>query len=141
MYATLIAMMGLLWAGMILGISFLESWAKFRAPGLSKPVGLEVGRVVFSLFHKVQSVWLLLIVCLGFFAQFSFFDWLTLGTLVFIFTLQSVWILPQLNKRVQIILTGGNPAPSFFHASYSIAELAKLILLLGLSAKLLMLGY
>ena len=56
MLANLILMMiALLWAGMILGISFLESWVKFRTPGLSKAIGLEVGRTVFGVFHKARD--------------------------------------------------------------------------------------
>lgn len=141
MYAKLIAIAGLLWAGMILGISFLESWVKFRAPSLTRSVGLEVGRVVFRLFYKVQSAWIMLIFCLSLVAQLSFFDWIMLGVLVLIFSIQWLWLLPQLNNRVGIILTDGNPSPSFLHAGYGVAELTKLILLIVFSAKLIMLGH
>lgn len=34
----------LVWAGMVIGISFLEAPVKFMAPSLTRPVGLDVGR-------------------------------------------------------------------------------------------------
>jgi hypothetical protein len=35
------------WLGMILAISFLEAPLKFRARGVSIPIGLAIGRLVF----------------------------------------------------------------------------------------------
>jgi hypothetical protein len=35
------------WLGMVLAISFLEAPLKFRAPGVTIPVGLGIGRLVF----------------------------------------------------------------------------------------------
>ena len=37
-----------LWAGFICAISFMESWLKFRAAGLTLPVGLSVRKIVIS---------------------------------------------------------------------------------------------
>ena len=36
----------ILWAGFICAISFMESWLKFRAPGLTMPAGLSVVKLV-----------------------------------------------------------------------------------------------
>ena len=36
-----------LWLGMVLAISFLEAPLKFRAPGVTVPIGLGIGRLVF----------------------------------------------------------------------------------------------
>ncbi len=139
MYTQLIEIIALLWAGMIIGISFLESWVKFRAHSLTKPVGLDVGRVVFRLFHKIQSVLLILIICISFVAQLTFKDWVFLCGLVLILSIQMLWLFPQLNNRVDTILTGGHPPSSLVHAGYGVTELAKLILLLTFSVKLILL--
>lgn len=34
------------WLGMVLAISFLEAPLKFRAPGVTIPLGLGIGRIV-----------------------------------------------------------------------------------------------
>lgn len=36
------------WLGMVLAISFLEAPLKFRAPGVTLPIGLGIGRLVFA---------------------------------------------------------------------------------------------
>jgi hypothetical protein len=58
----------LLWSGMTLGIS-LESWVKFKTPSLMKPVGLDVGRTVFSAFHKAQFILLIILIVSGLIAS------------------------------------------------------------------------
>ena len=35
------------WLGMVFAISFLEAPLKFRAPGITIPLGLGIGRLVF----------------------------------------------------------------------------------------------
>lgn len=32
----------LVWSGCIVAISFMESWLKFRAPGVTLPTGLSI---------------------------------------------------------------------------------------------------
>ena len=53
----------LTWASMILAISFLEAWVKFRAPFLRKHVAVDVGRHVFAALNAAElglcgSLWL-----------------------------------------------------------------------------------
>lgn len=126
----LIAVMALLWAGMIIGISFLESWVKFRAPSLTRPIGLDVGRTVFRMFHRVQNIIFILIVCMSLVAQISMIDWVILCGITLILCAQYLWLLPKLNDRIDIILAGGCPASSSIHAWYGIFEFIKFILLI-----------
>lgn len=126
----------LLWAGMVLGISFLESWIKFRAPLLTKPAGLDVGRTVFSAFHKVQCVWLLLTMSLMLPIQRSFNDWILLISVAFILFIQIVWLHPQLKHRIDMLIAGQKPKASSLHSTYVGLEFIKLLLLIVLSVKL-----
>ena len=133
----IIAMVTLLWAGMVLGISFLESWVKFRTPSLTKPVGLDVGRTVFSMFYKIQNCIYLTIGLMSLFAPISIIDWLFLGGIGLILSLQIFLLLPKLNSRIDVIIAGGKPAPSPVHALYGMAEILKLVLLILFSVTLL----
>jgi hypothetical protein len=49
---------------------------------------------------------------------------------------QGVWLIPELAARTDLIMTGGEPPPSYAHAIYSSLELIKigLLLFLGFSA-------
>lgn len=43
------------WLGMVLAISFLEAPLKFRAPGVTVPLGLGIGRLVFRALNGVEA--------------------------------------------------------------------------------------
>ena len=44
------------WLGMVLAISFLEAPLKFRAPGVTLPLGLGIGRLVFRALNICEAV-------------------------------------------------------------------------------------
>jgi hypothetical protein len=43
------------WLGMVLAISFLEAPLKFRAHGVTIPIGLGIGRLVFRALNLVEA--------------------------------------------------------------------------------------
>jgi len=133
MFTRLISTIALLWAGMIIGISFLESWVKFRAPSLTREIGLDVGRTVFKFFHHVQNVLLLLIIGLSVFAKFPLIDWLLLLGLTIILSMQLFWLFPQLNRRADAIIAGINPSSSHIHTFYGVTEILKWCILVTLA--------
>ena len=44
------------WLGMVLAISFLEAPLNFRAPNVTLPIGLGIGRLVFRALNIVEVV-------------------------------------------------------------------------------------
>ena len=44
------------WLGMVLAISFLEAPLKFRAPGVTIPIGLGIGRLVFRALNSAEVI-------------------------------------------------------------------------------------
>ena len=44
---TVAAALTFVWLGMVVAISFLEAPIKFRAPGITVPLGVGIGRLVF----------------------------------------------------------------------------------------------
>jgi len=137
MLSQLIVITALLWAGMILGISFLESWVKFRAPTLTKAIGLDVGRTVFNSFHKVQCILLMGIILISIFIKLTLINWQIVGMLIIIFILQLAWLFPTLNQRVNAILAGEKPQNSHAHKVYGIFEIAKFLILVDFSMRLM----
>lgn len=123
----------LLWAGMILGISFLDSWIKFRAPSLTKPVGLDVGRTVFNAFQKVQCGLLALLILASLATHTLLGEWIIIIILSTLLILQLTWLFPILNRHVNLIITGEKAPASYAHHLYGFFEIAKLILLINLS--------
>ena len=118
-----------IWVGMILGISCLEAWVKFKTPSLTKLVGLDVGRTVFRAFHKVQ--WLLTtMLWLAFiFTPLQTTELIILLSLTILLSSQTFWLFPALCANIDLIISGNNPAKPLYHSLYALIEFIKLLLL------------
>ena len=132
-----IAILVLLWTGLLLGVSFLATPVKFLAPSLTLPVALDVGRQTFAVFNALELALALglLTVCLarGFF--FRQRGWIFYGGFVMLLLvmLQTLWLLPALDARVEIIIQGGSPPPSMLHNLYIAVDLLKLVMLVAMA--------
>ncbi|MCF8338498.1 MAG: hypothetical protein K9I74_11015 [Bacteroidales bacterium] len=115
------------WAGCVSSISFMEAWVKFRAKGVTKPIGLSIGKKVFSNLNKVEwGVWLLFSVFYILNIPFKLTGSLTMYTLItIILILQSAYFYPQLSFRANKIIEGQQPPKSAIHLINAILEGAK----------------
>lgn len=118
-----------LWFGLIMGVSFLATPAKFEAPTLTFPVALDVGRVTFAIWNNVE--WLLLaIVGLTVLAgKAQIFLAAAIGVLDVLILIQSMILLPVLNNRAASIMAGSRPHPSSDHLFYIAIDILKLLIL------------
>jgi len=118
------------WVGITVGISMLATPVRFTAASITRPVALDVGRVVFAALNKAELlalVLLLIVIRVGGLARRW---WALCGVLALIVMAQGLWLIPELSARTDIILAGREPPPSYAHAIYSSLELAKIGLLL-----------
>jgi len=118
-----------IWFGMLLGVSFLATPAKFLAPSLSLAIALDVGRHTFSVFNKVEwllSVAMMVTVLVG---DRSWHGKSAAGAVVLLVAAETFWLLPLLDQRVGMIIAGQQPPPSKLHNLYIAFELGKLLAL------------
>lgn len=125
-----------LWVGITVGISLIATPVRFTAASITRPVALDVGRVVFTALNKAEIVALILLLLVVRIAGLSRKWWAVCALLALIVIAQGVWLIPELAARTDIIMSGGEPPPSYAHAVYSSLELIKIGLLLffGFSA-------
>jgi hypothetical protein len=113
------------WLGMVLAISFLEAPLKFRAPGVTLPIGVGIGRLVFRALNTAEAalgaIWLVAVIV----------DPAPTGTLVAgavpiaVLILQVTLVRPRLSRRSDQVI-GGNPAPrARSHYAYVAGEIVK----------------
>jgi hypothetical protein len=117
--------LAVLWLGLLLGVSFLATPVKFLAPSLALPVALDVGRQTFTAFNRVELV---LAVALLACVAVGRMRWVGLGLaaiLAALVAVQTFWLLPALDARVEIILQGGTPPASGLHVLYIWADALK----------------
>ncbi len=110
--------------------------AQFTAPAATRPVLLDMARVIFTALNKAELVALVLLLIVVRVSGNARKWWAPCSALAFIVLLQTVWLLPELADRSRMILAGTEPPPSIAHAAYSTLELVKLalLLILGLAA-------
>lgn len=129
LFHRLLVCISLIWLGMILGISFLETPVKFKAPSVSLEIGLDVGRQVFGVFNKVECALALAMAILTVIIRQKDRLVIPLGVVWSSLALQTFWLLPILDDRVELILQGQTPAPSYLHAIYVVLEVLKAVAL------------
>lgn len=117
------------WIGFICAISFMEAWLKFRAPGITLPLGLGIGRIVFRALNIVEWVMMLTISVSFIVSKQQLFTLrnLTLFVPFIILVLQTLWLLPQLDARAEMHIQGVNVPPSLLHFYYIGLEIVKVL--------------
>ena len=119
------------WLGMVLAISFLEAPLKFRAPGVTLPIGLGIGRLVFRALNAAE-IGLALAIALaiavdppGGAAPAA------LGVAGLALALQLVAVRPVLTRRSDAVLAGAEGPRSHAHLWYVGAEVLKVVALIA----------
>ncbi|MFG1677590.1 hypothetical protein [Micromonospora sp. NPDC049282] len=122
------------WLGMVLAISFLETPLKFRAPGITVPLGLGIGRLVFRVLNAAELVLAatLTLTVLTSTAGRSSVEGVPTTMLIALWTLlvvQVAVVRPRLDRRARQLVQGHEPPRSHLHLAYIAAECAKVLLL------------
>ena len=115
------------WIGFVCAISFMEAWLKFRAPNVTLPIGLGIGRLVFSGLNKVEWVLALSLVVVFLLrkARPSFTQLVFFAVPFAILIIQTFFLFPLLFERIDIIMSGQKPLPSNVHFYYLFLEVVK----------------
>lgn len=129
LFNRLLVCISLIWLGMILGISFLETPVKFKAPSVTLEIGLDVGRQVFGVFNKVECALALAMMILIVITRQKNRLVIFLGVVWSSLALQTFWLLPILDDRTALILQGQTPEPSYLHTVYVVLEVLKAVAL------------
>jgi hypothetical protein len=128
------------WLGMVLGISFLEAPLKFRAPGVTVPIGLGIGRLVFRALNAVETALaIVVIVAVALDGAPPRVLGLTAGA-AGLLLVQLAFVRPRLNRRSDRVLAGedtGDGPRSRGHFVYVALELVKVAVLIALGVCLL----
>lgn len=122
------------WLGMVLAISFVETPLKFRAPGITVPLGLGIGRLVFRALNAAELALAaaLTLAVLTSTAGRSTIEGVPTTVLIALWMLllvQVTVVRPRLDHRAHQIIKGHEPPRSHLHLAYIAAECVKVLLL------------
>ena len=131
----LLIVLPLLWAGILLGASFLGTLAKFQAPSITLPIALDVGRQTFSMLLQIELILAVVTIFLTCFPRIRREALIGLGLVGIVVTTQSIWLRPILDVRVERFLQGEEPPISFHHTLYAALEALKVVVLTVVSIR------
>ena len=119
-----------IWFGAIGAISFMEAPLKFQAPGITLPLGLSVGRLIFFALNKIEivlaAIFLLSLIGPRTIGRASV---LIFGAIALILFAETVWLLPVLDVRAAQVIAGTAEPFSNLHIVYIAFDAIKFILL------------
>jgi hypothetical protein len=118
-----------LWAGLLVGVSFIAMPAMFRAPSLTLPVALDVGRTTFARWNAIEWLLLGMMALTMVFTRPGVFAVASAGVLDILFLIQSMILLPALNNRAATIIAGKKPPLASDRLLYITIDVLKLCIL------------
>jgi hypothetical protein len=116
---------------MVLAISFLEAPLKFRAPGVTVPIGLGIGRLVFRALNSVEIVFAATIVVAIAIDPPGTGAITALMVALAALLVQLTLVRPRLTRRSDAVLAGHDAPRSRGHYEYVMLEILKIAALLG----------
>lgn len=118
------------WLGMVLAISFLEAPLKFRAPGVTLPLGLGIGRLVFRALNACEAMLALVVIAGLLVGRAGAGVAVAAGVAVVMLAVQVLLVRPALTRRSDQVLAGAEGPRSHAHLVYVGLEVAKVVALI-----------
>jgi hypothetical protein len=123
------------WLGMVLAISFLEAPLKFQAPGITVPLGVGIGRLVFRALNISEGV-LAVVLLVSVLLRPDPAIGLVVGLWV-VLAAGALLLRPRMDRRVLAGRTASAMPRHSLHRWYILLELIKVVLLVLLGIRLL----
>ncbi|MEV6948069.1 hypothetical protein AB0N07_40285 [Streptomyces sp. NPDC051172] len=139
-WAAVAAAITFVWLGMVLAISFLEAPLKFRAPGVTIPIGLGIGRLVFRALNLTEAVLAVVVVAAVAAGDPPGRVVGPVAAAAVLLLVQLLAVRPRLNRRSDRVLAGEDLPRSRDHLYYVALEAAKVVALIALGIGLLTAG-
>jgi hypothetical protein len=125
------------WLGMVLGISFLEAPLKFRAPNVTLPIGLGIGRLVFRALNTVEVVFALVVAAIMAAGPMPVRVTVAFAVALSALAIQLIAVRPGLTRRSDQVLAGLDAPRSRAHYAYVGLESVKVVALMAAGILLL----
>lgn len=110
----------------------MEAPLKFQAPGITIPLGLGIGQLVFQALNKIEVILLIAILACSLPAPLKNISSILLFSVTILLMIDTFWLLPLLDERAKLVLAGHAPVRSYHHILYIIADTIKFLILITL---------
>lgn len=118
-----------IWIGMIIAIDLIEAPLKFQAPGITIPLGLGIGRLVFLAMNIVELIISVVLAVSLWKPRADRRTWTLYAALVVTFAIKMLVIRPLLAQHTNAVLEGTSDGGSVTHYFYIAADAVIAVLL------------
>lgn len=125
------AVLCLVWAGIVIGLSFIEPLVRFSVAGVPRLINFELGRHVFAASQWVQACCAGLAIGAALVGRAPRWAWVCLALAVCALLIQMGFLFPVLNARAQTLIDGGVPSGYNPHTAYGVLEVLKVLFLVA----------
>ena len=118
----------------------MEAWLKFRAEGVTRNIGLSIGSLVFQGLNTVEIILAICIVIMLIRIQRKKYNIKKLAIIIVpmaMLFIQTFYLLPALDERIQLILNNKPTPESKIHLLYVVSEVIKMVGLFWAGSKIL----
>lgn len=127
-----------IWSGLLFGVSFVATPAKFLAPSLRLPQALDVGRWTFHVLTLIEWGLVVAAALLVWACRLRVAEgwmWVMMGLIIIAAALgiESFLLRPILDARVLDIVAGRSVPPSALHDVYICLDALKLVLIFAVA--------
>ncbi|MBO0678412.1 hypothetical protein JRC04_13160 [Mycolicibacterium sp. S2-37] len=119
------------WLGMVVAISFIEAPLKFRAAGVTVPIGLGIGQLVFRALNIAEALLAGVIVIAVATGRPPVGVLVAVTVAVVVLIVQLVGVRPRLARRSRAVLAGQDAPRSRAHHAYVALEVVKVFALVA----------
>lgn len=123
------------WLGLIIGISLIEAPLKFQAPGITIPLGLGIGRLVFGVMNIVEAVLAALLVLAVFRSHAPRPERILALVIAGVLAIKAIVVRPLMQGTTDAVVEGTSEGGSGMHYLYIAADG---LLIVGLVALLVL---
>lgn len=119
------------WLGIIFAIDGFEAPLKFQAPGITIPLGLGIGKLVFTAMNISEGVLFVLLAWAVWATRTTRPAWAWLLTIGGLLLVKVAVVRPLLNIRTEAVLAGTTAPGSMWHLYYIALDGVLFFALLG----------
>ena len=125
----LIISLSFIWVGAVFSISFVEAPLKFQAPNITTALALGIGKIVFQALNIIEWVISALIIISLIILKSNKKVWLLYLLPISILMVQSIWFLPILMERADLVIASQPLPENYYHIVYGVFEVVKFVLI------------
>lgn len=118
-----------IWIGLIIAIDLIEAPLKFQAPGITIPLGLGIGRLVFLAMNITEILLALVLAITLWRPRADRRTWTLFGGLATMLAIKVLVIRPFLAQHTNAVLEGTSDGGSITHYFYIAADAVIAVLL------------